>query len=173
MSVCACELTWPKKRPTYYLPTYLPTYLPDYLPTYLPCDTDYNTDNWEPWLMTIFVTWQLIVTLDSICIAILAMFLNNSRYFKELIIQEILKDIWFKLNLSLNYFNQINKSRMNRTRNTQRRRCAPGLNPNWLAVINHSLCWSWLIFKHYFIIVLMGKLISLTILILVTVMLNW
>ena len=26
----------------------------------------YNTDNWEPGLMTIFVTWQLIVTLDSI-----------------------------------------------------------------------------------------------------------
>ena len=49
------DLTWPKKRPTYYLPTYLP------------CDTDYNTDNWEPGLMTIFVTWHLIVTLDSIC----------------------------------------------------------------------------------------------------------
>ena len=30
------------------------------------CDTDYNTDNWEPGLMTIFVTLQLIVTLDSI-----------------------------------------------------------------------------------------------------------
>ena len=30
-------------------------------------DTDYNTDNWEPGFMTIFVTWQLIVTLDSIC----------------------------------------------------------------------------------------------------------
>ena len=30
------------------------------------CDTDYNTDNWEPGLMTIFITWQLIVTLDSI-----------------------------------------------------------------------------------------------------------
>ena len=29
-------------------------------------DADYNTDNWEPGLMTIFVTWQLIVTLDSI-----------------------------------------------------------------------------------------------------------
>ena len=29
-------------------------------------DTDYNTDNWEPEFMTIFVTWQLIVTLDSI-----------------------------------------------------------------------------------------------------------
>ena len=29
-------------------------------------DTDYNTDNWEPEFMTIFVIWQLIVTLDSI-----------------------------------------------------------------------------------------------------------
>ena len=29
-------------------------------------DTDYNTDNWETGFMTIFVTWQLIVTLDSI-----------------------------------------------------------------------------------------------------------
>ena len=44
------DLTWPKKT--------------------LRCcdiwDTDYNTDNWEPEFMTIFVTWQLIVTLDSI-----------------------------------------------------------------------------------------------------------
>ena len=29
-------------------------------------DTDYNTDNWEPGFMTIFVILQLIVTLDSI-----------------------------------------------------------------------------------------------------------
>ena len=29
-------------------------------------DTDYNTDNSEPGFMTIFVFWQLIVTLDSI-----------------------------------------------------------------------------------------------------------
>ena len=29
-------------------------------------DTNYNSDNWEPEFMTIFVTWQLIVTLDSI-----------------------------------------------------------------------------------------------------------
>ena len=29
-------------------------------------DTEYNSDNWEPEFMTIFVTWQLIVTLDSI-----------------------------------------------------------------------------------------------------------
>ena len=29
-------------------------------------DTDNNSDNWEPETMTIFVIWQLIVTLDSI-----------------------------------------------------------------------------------------------------------
>ena len=29
-------------------------------------DTDYNSDNWEPEFMTIFVIWQLIVTLDCI-----------------------------------------------------------------------------------------------------------
>ena len=29
-------------------------------------DTDYISDNWEPESMTIFVTWQLRVTLDSI-----------------------------------------------------------------------------------------------------------
>ena len=29
-------------------------------------DTDYITDNWKPGFMTIFVNWQLIVTLDSI-----------------------------------------------------------------------------------------------------------
>ena len=30
-------------------------------------DTNYSSDNWEPEFMTIFGTWQLIVTLDSIC----------------------------------------------------------------------------------------------------------
>ena len=29
-------------------------------------DTDYNSDNWEPGVMVILVTWQLIVTLNSI-----------------------------------------------------------------------------------------------------------
>ena len=29
-------------------------------------DTDYNSDNWESEFMTIFATWQLRVTLDSI-----------------------------------------------------------------------------------------------------------
>ena len=29
-------------------------------------DTDYSSDNWELEFMTIFGTWQLIVTLDSI-----------------------------------------------------------------------------------------------------------
>ena len=35
-------------------------------PRIWPASTDYNTVNWEPGFMTIFVTWQLIVTLDSI-----------------------------------------------------------------------------------------------------------
>ena len=73
------EKTWPDQK----IPTYLHTYPLTYLPTYLctsireqpigaiigTCDiwdTDYNTDNWEPGFMTIIVTWQLIVTLDSI-----------------------------------------------------------------------------------------------------------
>ena len=30
-------------------------------------DTDHNSDNWEPEYMTTFVTWQLRLTLDSIC----------------------------------------------------------------------------------------------------------
>ena len=34
----------------------------DWLVTF---ETDYNYDNWEPEFMTIFVTWQLRVTLDS------------------------------------------------------------------------------------------------------------
>ena len=73
------EKTWPDQK----IPTYLHTYPLTYLPTYLctsireqpigaiigTCDiwdTDYNTDNWEPGFMTIFVTLKLIVTLDSI-----------------------------------------------------------------------------------------------------------
>ena len=39
-------------------------------------DTDYNFDNWELDFMTIFVTWQLIVTLDAF--SILAMFTDFS-----------------------------------------------------------------------------------------------
>ena len=57
------EEAWPDQK--IYLPT-LENTLKE--PSYT-CDiwdTDYNTDNWEPGFMTIFVTWQLIVTLDSI-----------------------------------------------------------------------------------------------------------
>ena len=76
------EETWPDQNNT-YLPTFIPTHLPTYPPTYLPAsftehpqgaipetcdlwDTDNNSDNWEPEILTIFVIWQLIVTLDSI-----------------------------------------------------------------------------------------------------------
>ena len=63
-----------KKYPPAYPLTYLTTYVPPLENTLNELslgiwdiwDTDYNTDNWEPGLMTIFVTWQLIVTLDSI-----------------------------------------------------------------------------------------------------------
>ena len=44
-------------------------------------DTDYNTDNWEPGFITIFVTWQLIVTLDSIrnsCDVFIHLFINTT-----------------------------------------------------------------------------------------------
>ena len=52
-------------------PTYLPTYLLTYLPTlrHKTCDiwdTDYNSGNWEPKFMTIFVICQSRVTLNSI-----------------------------------------------------------------------------------------------------------
>ena len=52
-------------------------------------DIDYNYENWEPEFMTIFVTWQLRVTLDSI--RILATFflmpstdLKNSKFTLDL-----------------------------------------------------------------------------------------
>jgi len=66
------HMTLPKKN----LPTYLPTYIPTHqLPTLRhktilqTCDnwdTDYNSYNWESEFMTIFVTWQSRVTVDSI-----------------------------------------------------------------------------------------------------------
>ena len=62
--------TWHTYLPTWitYLPIWLPTW-PTYL-TYLPCDirdTDNNSNNRELHFMTIFVTRQLRVTVDSIC----------------------------------------------------------------------------------------------------------
>ena len=52
------------------LPTYLlPMYVHPKRAIIWTCDiwdTDYNTDNWDPESMTIFVAWQLRVTLDSI-----------------------------------------------------------------------------------------------------------
>ena len=38
----------------------------DKLVTFGNWDTDYNSENWEPEFMTIFVTWQLWDPLDSI-----------------------------------------------------------------------------------------------------------
>ena len=62
-------MTWPKK------PTYLPTYLLTYVPTLQDktilqtCDnwdTGYNSYNWEPEFMAIFVILQSRVAVDSI-----------------------------------------------------------------------------------------------------------
>ena len=42
-------------------------------------DTDYNSDNWKTEFMTIFVTWQLRLTLDSIrnsCDVLVSFFLS-------------------------------------------------------------------------------------------------
>ena len=47
-------------------------------------DTDYNSDNWEPEFMTIFVTWQLRVTLDSIC--------NSCNVFNHILLVVVLPD---------------------------------------------------------------------------------
>ena len=52
-------------------------------------DTDYNTDNWESAFMTIFVTWQFIVTLDSIRNSC-NVFLMKLEMLKELIVRETL-----------------------------------------------------------------------------------
>ena len=54
-----------------YIPTFLSTSIREHpkgaiIGTCDIWDTDHNTDNWEPGFMTIFVTWQSIVTLDSI-----------------------------------------------------------------------------------------------------------
>ena len=60
-------------------------------------DTDYNTDDWEPGLMTIFVTWQLIVTLDSIrnscdVSSELRCFCGKSKWFTDIRVQLMFKD---------------------------------------------------------------------------------
>ena len=58
-------------------------------------DTDYNTDNWEPEFMTIFVTWQLIVTLDSIRKFLQCFFCSCSGFF-DTSLQNIEIIQWFQ-----------------------------------------------------------------------------
>ena len=48
--------------------------------------TDYYSDNWEPEFLTVFVSWQLRVTLDSIC---------NSC---DVCGKTDFKQFWFKIN---------------------------------------------------------------------------
>ena len=93
------------------LPSHIPTYLLAYLPTYLctsirehpkgaiigTCDiwdTDYNTDNWEPGLMTIFVTWTAfaILAIFRWLLGILTghMFIFSDRYFRNFLCSHML-----------------------------------------------------------------------------------
>ena len=81
------DMTWPKIYPATNIPTQLPTSFTKHpqgaiLETCDLWDTDYNSDNWDPEFMTIFVTSQLRVTLDSIrnsCAALHT--LNTLHYF--------------------------------------------------------------------------------------------
>ena len=57
------------------------------------CNTDYNSDNWEPAFMTIFVIWQLIVTLDSIrnsCDVYMKVFAIQKSFSSKIIMLAIL-----------------------------------------------------------------------------------
>ena len=47
------------------------------------CDTDYNSDSWEPEFTTIIVTWQLSVRVDRTLFVFFAMF-NMSNYLLSL-----------------------------------------------------------------------------------------
>ena len=61
------DMTWPKKMTKTNTKTKtFWEHLRAILETCDIWDTGYNSDNWEPEFMTIFVTWQLIVTLDII-----------------------------------------------------------------------------------------------------------
>ena len=57
------DMAWQKKTKTKTMTQTMTKTIPE---TYDIWDTDYNSDNWEPEFMTIFVVWQLRVTLDSI-----------------------------------------------------------------------------------------------------------
>ena len=63
------EETWPDQKRSTYLHTYISIREHPKGAIIGTCDiwdTDYNTNNWVPGFMKIFITWQLIVTLDSI-----------------------------------------------------------------------------------------------------------
>ena len=59
-------------------------------------DTYYNSDNWEPEFLTIFVTWHLRVTLDSIrnsCdVFLLTPPLNNPLTYSGWLVEETPKE---------------------------------------------------------------------------------
>ena len=102
------DMTWPKN-----LPTHLPTYLPvlrehpkgAIIGTCDIWDTDYNTDNWEPGCMTIFVTWQLIVTLDSISnscdVSTIAVTYSVTQLLTQWVTKGTYRAVWGQLKASL------------------------------------------------------------------------
>ena len=62
-------------------------------------DTDYNSDNWEPESISIFVTWQLRVTLDSIrnsCDVLLIVIVNSDEISLTTIQSVLILSAWSK-----------------------------------------------------------------------------
>ena len=88
------DMSWPKKKTI--TKTNMKTKTMTYLVTCDIWDTNYNSDNWEPEFMPIFVAWQLRVTLDSIrnsCDVFILAFPNSPEAF-----------LFWRLNCTLVYF---------------------------------------------------------------------
>ena len=93
-----------KKIPAYlntYSPTYVPASFTEHSQGAIPetCDlwdTDYNSENWEPEIMTIFVTWRLIATLDSIrnSCDVLSIFIRNHLEPVHYGLRVVIEGIW-------------------------------------------------------------------------------
>ena len=82
-------------------------------------DIDYNSDNWKPDFMAIFVTWQLRVTLDSIC--------NSCDVYLEVLtrigckFKPVLPDPWHFIQCVMPYGSNQGKNRL----------CGPGPLARW------------------------------------------
>ena len=67
-----------------------------------PWNIDYNSDNWEPECMIIFMTWQLRVTLDSIR--------NNCDvFYPSWILMELIPTSWI-LHIRWNYMSSLKQN---------------------------------------------------------------